>query len=223
MNNYISGGIDYAISKKLSASYDVRIIFNNGNSYALNPIEIRNFETGVITGRNESDIDNSNASTFIGNTLSTKYKIDSAGSEWTSQLEYNYYKNNNDQLYRNSSFLPAVNAVTGDGENRNRKDIFVLQTDLTLKLPKKYTLEAGVKATFSKSENSAAYFKDTGNNIKFVDIYQTNTFRYKESIVAAYVQLSKTFSWFYSSNQGFVLKVLISTAGSLFRKTQLYQ
>ncbi len=196
MNNYISAGIDYAISKKLNASYDMRIIINNGKSYALNPIEIRNFETGVITGKNESDIDNSNASTFIGNTLSTKYKIDSAGSEWTSQLEYNYYKNNNDQLYRNSSFLPAGNGVNGDGENRNRKDIFVLQTDLTLKLPKKYTLEAGVKATFSKSENSAAYFKDTGNNIKFVDIYQTNTFRYKESIVAAYVQLSKTFFGF---------------------------
>ncbi len=53
-----------------------------------------------------------------------------------------------------------------------------------------------MKATFSKSENSAAYFKDTGNNIKFVDIYQTNTFRYKESIVAAYVQLSKTFFGF---------------------------
>ena len=196
LNNYVSAGADYAFSKKFNAGYDFRFSNNNGNSYALNQIDISNWQTGLATGKNESDIDNSNLSVFIGNTVSTKYKIDSAGSEWTTQLEYNYYKNNNDQQYRNIPYMPAGKTIAGDGENRNRKNIYALQSDLTLKLPKKYTLEAGLKATFSNSSNSAAYFKDTGNSIRFTDTYQTNTFRYKESIFAAYLQVSKTFFGF---------------------------
>ena len=196
LNNYISAGADYAFTKKLNAGYDFRFSNNNGNSYALNLIDISNRQTGLATGKNESDIDNSNLSVFIGNTISTKYKIDSAGSEWTTQLEYNYYRNNNDQQYRNIPYMPAGNTVSGNGENRNIKNIYVVQSDLTLKLPKKFTLEAGIKTTFSNSSNSSAYYKDTGNNIRFTDSYQTNTFRYKESIIAAYVQVSKTFFGF---------------------------
>ena len=196
LNNYISAGADYAFTKKFNAGYDFRFSNNNGNSYALNLIDISNRQTGQANGKNESDIDNSNGSVFIGNTISTKYRIDSAGSEWTSQLEYNYYNNNNDQQYRNIPYMPAGNTISGNGENRNRKNIYVVQSDLTLKLPKKYTLEAGIKTTFSNSSNSSAYFKDTGNNIRFTDSYQTNTFRYKESIIAAYVQVSKTFFGF---------------------------
>ncbi len=196
LNNYISAGADYAFTKKFNAGYDFRFSNNNGNSYALNLIDISNRQTGLATGKNESDIDNSNGSVFIGNTVSTKYKIDSAGSEWTTQLEYNYYKNNNDQQYRNIPYMPAGNTIAGNGENRNRKNIYVVQSDLSLKLPKKFTLEAGIKTTFSNSSNSSAYFKDTGNNIRFTDSYQTNTFRYKESIIAAYVQVSKTFFGF---------------------------
>lgn len=196
LNNYISAGADYAFTKKFNAGYDFRFSNNNGNSYALNLIDISNRQTGQANGKNESDIDNSNGSVFIGNTISAKYRIDTAGSEWTSQLEYNYYNNNNDQQYRNIPYMPAGNTISGNGENRNRKNIYVVQSDLTLKLPKKYTLEAGIKTTFSNSSNSSAYFKDTGNNIRFTDSYQTNTFRYKESIIAAYVQVSKTFFGF---------------------------
>jgi len=150
----------------------------------------------MALGKNESDINSTNKSAFIGNNLNAKIKIDSAGSEWTTQFEYNYYRNNNTQLYKNYSFQPPLNTVTGDGINHNNKNIFVFQTDLTLKLPASFTLEAGFKATFSNSNNSAAYFKDTGNSIRFADIYQTNTFRYKETITAAYIQIAKTFFGF---------------------------
>ncbi|MEI9955086.1 MAG: outer membrane beta-barrel protein [Ferruginibacter sp.] len=36
----------------------------------------------------------------------------------------------------------------------------------------------------------------TGNNPRQVDAYQTNTFKYKETITAAYVQVAKTFLGF---------------------------
>ena len=71
-----------------------------------------------------------------------------------------------------------------------------MQTDLTLKLPKHITLETGIKLTTSNSKNSSAYFYKTGNSGSQVDPYQANTFKYKETISAAYVQLAKTFFGF---------------------------
>ncbi len=195
-NNYVSAGIDIAFSQKLNLGYDIRISNNDGKSIATNNIDIRNNQTTMSIGKNLSDINNKNNATYIGNTVSGKFKIDTTGSEWTAQLEFNPYRNNNTQYYKNHSFLPAKATVSGDGENRNDKNIFVFQTDLTLKLRRNYTLESGIKITNSNSENSAQYFMDTGNNIRFRDIYQTNTFKYKESITAAYLQISKTFFGF---------------------------
>lgn len=196
INNYMSAGIDYAITKKFNLGYDLRITNNNGRSYAENPIEIFNTQNGNLLGKNESDIRNKNVFTYLGNELSSKYKIDSVGSEWTTEFDYYYYKNKNNQDYTNSYILPAFTSIVGNGENKNDKNIFVAQTDLTLKLPLKFTLETGFKATISNSNNSSQYYKDTGNGQKFMDVYQTNTFKYKETITAAYLQVSKTFAGF---------------------------
>ncbi len=196
INNYLNAGIDIAFTPKLNAGYDLRISNAAGKSYAFSSNIISNDLTNLIKERNASDIDNKNRSLYIGNVVSGKYKIDSIGSEWTAQFEYNYYKNNNTQLYENYQYLPIKPTLIGDGENKNYKKIFVFQTDLILKFPKKYTLEAGLKITNSNSDNSATFYKDTGNNIRFIDPFQTNTFKYKETISAAYLQVSKTFFGF---------------------------
>jgi iron complex outermembrane receptor protein len=196
INNYMSAGVDYAFTKKFNLGYDLRVTNNNGRSYAENPIEIFNTQTNDLLGNSNSDIRNKSKFTYIGNELSSKYKIDSAGSEWTAEADYYYYQNKNKQDYSNFYFLPVSATIIGNGENENIKNIYVFQTDLTLKLPEKFTLEAGFKATVSRSNNTAQYFKDTGNGVKFVDRFQTNTFKYNETITAAYLQISKTFAGF---------------------------
>ncbi len=195
-NNYMNAGIDIAFTPKFNVGYDLRISNATGNSYAFSSNSISNDLTRLIYEKNASDIDNKNNSVYVGNVLSGKYKIDSIGSEWTAQLEYNYYKNSNTQLYKNLQYLPSKPTQSGDGENKNYKKIFVFQTDLILKLPKKYTLEAGLKVTNSNSDNNAAFFKDTGNNVRYIDQLLTNTFNYKETISAVYLQVSKTFFGF---------------------------
>lgn len=196
LNNYISGGIDYAFTKKFNVSYDVRLSNNSQRSYAYNPIHIINTASSSVLGNNQSDIRNKNNSGYISNEIASKLKLDTLGSEWTAELDYYYYDYKNNQDYRNSYLLPAAATVTGDGENNNVKNIYVLQSDLTLKLPAKFTLEAGFKANFSNSRNSAHYLIDTGNGQKYVDGYQTNTFKYKETITAAYLQVSRTIAGF---------------------------
>ena len=196
VSNFVSGGVDVQFTPKFNAGYALRYNNSNGKSYATNGNDITKVPASSSIVNNLSDINSINKSAYLENNLSAKYKIDTSGSELTAEFDYNYYRNRNTQLYKNYSYLPIKPAVTGDGANNNDKNIFLLQADLTLKFPKKLTLETGFKATFSKSENSSNYFKDTGNNISFVDAYQTNTFKYTEKIISAYVQVSKTFLGF---------------------------
>ena len=196
VNHYANGGIDIQFTPKFSAGYDVRMSYANGKSFAVNSIDISKIPNTPVFGKNSSDINNTNKTTYIGNNISAKYKIDTLGSEWTAQLDHNYYRYRNTQLYNNNYYLPARPDISGEGVNNNDKSIFLFQTDLVLKLPKSLTLETGIKATVSNSENSSNYVKDTGNNIKFVDAFQTNTFKYYEKITAAYIQVSKTFAGF---------------------------
>lgn len=196
LNNYISGGVDVAFTKKFNIAYDLRFTNNNNKSNAINTSNIFKEPTQSVLGKNESDIYSKNNSLFVGNNIESKYKIDSSGSEWTVELDYNYYRNNNTQLYTNYYYLPANPTVLGDGLNKNNKHIFVAQTDLVLKLPKIINIESGFKITLSNSNNSAAYYYEKGNGGRQVDPYQTNTFKYKETISAAYLQVAKTFFGF---------------------------
>jgi iron complex outermembrane recepter protein len=195
-NNYLNGGIDVQFTPKFNLGYDLRMSYTDGKSHALNGIDINKETFPAPVGKNSSAINSTNKTTYIGNNISGKYKIDTLGSEWTAQFDYNYYRYRNTQLYNNNYYLPARPVISGDGVNSNTKNIFLFQTDLTLKFPASLTLETGFKATISNSENSSNYFKDTGNNIRFVDAFQTNTFRYNEKIIAAYLQISKTFAGF---------------------------
>lgn len=205
INNYISGGIDIAFTKKFNINYDLRITPNYNKSYALNGIDIVKTSTGALTGKNQSDINSRNNSFFMGNELSSTYKIDSTGSEWTVDLEYNYYRNNNTQLYSNYSYLPAKPTVLGDGTNKSNKNIFVAESELVLKIPKVFNIETGFKITSSNSRNSADYFTDTAGVGRKVDRYQTNTFKYRETIGAFYLQIAKTF-WGFTLKPGLRLE-----------------
>jgi hypothetical protein len=205
LNNYFGGGIDVAFTKKFNIGYDLRISQNNGKSYASNESDIIKTNTQTQLSDNLSLINNKNNSLFLGNSISSKYKIDSLGSEWTAELSYNYYKTNNNQDYKNNFYLPALAPTLGDGKNTSNKNVFTAQTDLVYKIPKLFNIEVGLKTTISNSRNSANYFIDRNSLGKVVDTFQTNTFKYKETINAAYLQLAKTF-WGFTLKPGLRLE-----------------
>ncbi len=201
VTHYGSIGLDYSLNEKWTIGYDLRTTVTNNSSNAYNDIDIRHTYSGNLIGENASSIQNDNRSLFTGNSMYTKYKMDTLGSEWTNNFELTLYDYKNNQLYSNFLFQPAGPTILGDGTNRNKKTIFSWQSDLAWKLPSKYSIEAGVKINTSNSKNSAVYFIDTGNNVRLPDLFQTNTFRYKETIGAAYIQVSKTF-WGFTVKPG---------------------
>ena len=189
--NFAGAGLDYEINKKWSVGYDAKMTVNNNRSFVNNDIDIHNILSNNKTGENLSLVNNSGSSFYAGNNFSSKFKIDSAGSEWTNSLDYNYFKSRNAQLYNNIHILPAKNTLNGDGNTENVKNIIAFKTDLLIKFKKSLTFETGAKFNFSLSKNNAAYFSDSGT-VKYADVFQTNRFRYSENIAAGYLQVAKT-------------------------------
>ncbi len=193
--NYASGGFDYAVNKKWSIALDTRFTTNNNRGNVRNDIDILTANRQYQIGKNISLVNNTGPTYFIGNTFSTKYKVDSFGSEWTNSLDYSHYKNDNKQLYDNISIIPQKNTLLGDGDIQNKKNIVAFKSDLVLKTKTKITIEAGAKINYSASNNNALYFADSSTG-KYLNKYQTSSFNYNENIAAAYFQASKTFKGF---------------------------
>jgi len=193
--HYINTGLDYAFAKKWNIAYDVRYTFNENKNKAENEIDVTKQLLTQNLLETQSAITNNNTSDYFSNTITLKCKIDTSGSEWANVLDYSYYHYANDQQYMNTYNFPIHTPVFGEGQNDNTKNNFSFQSDLTLKLPKKYTFETGIKISNSKSRSSANYFIDT-NGVRTIDRFQTNTYEYNETITAAYIQVSKTFNGF---------------------------
>ncbi len=195
LNNYIGGGLDYEINKKWSIGYDGRLVANQNKSYAQNIIDQYYGSMQTHVGSNISYINNTGPSTYFGNNFSSKFKIDSLGSEWENSLDINFSRATNDQNFSNTYFLPAAGKQLSDGNSQNNRNTFAFKSDLVLKTKAKYTIETGTKLSFSSNKNKADFTSDNGAG-RFYDTVQSNNFRYKENIAAAYVQVAKTFFGF---------------------------
>ena len=193
LTHYVGGGADAALSEKWNAGYDFRISSTEGRSSTQNDIDIIFPANSNTPGANQSLIENKSNSLFFNQGVYANYKFDSLGSKFELEADYDYSKNGNDQFYANSVFQPRSSLLLGNGMLSGKKNIFSTEADLTLKLPKKYTIETGGKFNFSASRNSAIYFIDNGSGAK-LDSFQSNKFKYREQISSAYLQVAKTFA-----------------------------
>ena len=195
ITHYAGGGLDYQINKKLNIAYDVRFTANNNRSFVDNDIDIFSVRIVNQVGKDASIISNTGPTFYLGNTVSTKYKIDSIGSEWTNSLDYSFFKTDNKQLYQNIHIIPQKNTLFGEGDILNKKNIVAFKSDVVLKTKNKLTLEIGTKLNFSRSNNNAFFYADTSTG-RFLNTFQTNGFKYTENIASTYLQVAKTFKGF---------------------------
>jgi hypothetical protein len=196
-SNFLNGGITYTIGKKLSIGYDQRISYTLNNNYTTNVTSITKAAPPATLGKNDADIHNDNKSLYNGSTVSSRIKIDTLGSEWSTEIGYNYYRNDNMQNYTSTFSIPLKPDLQGYGDIVNKRNIWVTQSDLILKSLNNYTIESGIKYTINNTRNNAIYFYRNGNTAPWItDNYQTNSFRYTEKITAIYMQVSRTLKGF---------------------------
>ena len=191
-NSYYAGyGLSYEWNKKLDINYDGRVSYNYSRNGTENLSEISKISTGEIITRNENQVKNSAKSLNFTQGLALKYKMDTVGSEWTTDLSFTYAPNNSEQLFNTVFLIPQIPAIGGDGDINNTLQFLSAQTNIIKKFPKKLTLEAGLKTTNVWFKNETDYFSQV-NGSRVKDAFRTRSYRYTENIHAAYVQASKT-------------------------------
>ncbi|MGI8582508.1 MAG: outer membrane beta-barrel protein [Chitinophagaceae bacterium] len=193
-NNYYMGfGINSQVNKKWELSYDARINYSDFINTTTNLSQIKKVSNNNPITNNNSDVNNNGRNFNLSQGLTAKYKIDSAGSEWSTDISYNYSPNTSDQTFINTFISPVFPSGGGDGEIKTQLNFFSAQTNLLYKLPKKLTIETGLKTTIVGFNNTSDYFRiSSGNRIK--DTRRTSAYNYNENINAVYLQASKTLS-----------------------------
>ena len=193
-NNYYLGfGINSPVTKKWELSYDGRINYSDFINTTNNLSQIKKVSTNNLFADNRSDVTNKGNNFNLSQGATAKYKIDTTGSEWSTDISYNYSPNTSNQSFINTFYTPVIPANVGDGTLKTHLNFFSAQTNLLLKLSKKLTVETGLKSTNVSFDNTTDYFKQNGAG-RIKDIGRTSAFNYKENINAVYVQASKNIS-----------------------------
>lgn len=120
------------------------------------------------------------------------------GGEITADLDYLNYQTNADQLFDNTSYSPNGNVKGNEaliGQLPAKINIYTAKTDFSQDLTQGYKFDAGLKVSYTATDNVADYFLSK-NQQTTVDYDKTNHFRYKEQINAAYANLNKDFKRF---------------------------
>ena len=158
---------------------------NNNTSNLLNAVKQPD---SIIKAINTDNINYKNA-TF---NLNYRHKFGKEAGDITFDADYLTYKNQTDQHYFNYSYFPNMQLKSQDlltGDLPSNIDIYTAKTDYTKPINKFWKLEAGLKTSYTKTNNGANYLY-TANNKTVVDYDKTNQFVYKENINAAYINMS---------------------------------
>lgn len=189
---YGSFGITWQLNKKWDLTYDINLSYSDSRNRSNNSNIIQKISTSQILSNSLNNVLNKGNTFFAGTGIELKNKIDTAGSEWVTNLYYSRSKNNSDQDFITQYFSPSLTPNGGDGTAENNRNYLNARSDLKLKMKNRFTFETGWQSSFNTYRNATDYFRES-NGIRQKDNSRTNTFRYKENINAAYLQGTQTF------------------------------
>ncbi|MEO6329177.1 MAG: outer membrane beta-barrel protein [Ginsengibacter sp.] len=189
-NYYLGFGLNFPVNKKWELSYDGKINYSDFINTTDNFSQIKKVSNDELIAKINSDVDNKGNNFNFSQGLSAKYKMDSLGSEWNTDISYNYSPNVSNQAFVNTFYMPVFGVSGGNGKIKAQLNFTDIQSNLLFKLPKKLTVEAGVKTSITGFSNTTNYFKQTNNGM-VKDIGRTSAYNYQENINAAYLQASK--------------------------------
>jgi iron complex outermembrane recepter protein len=231
--HYYSGkiGLDYSAGKKttlgvvLNGFYNPRSSESNTNTFIYDP-------NNVLTSQAKSfSKDNSKWKNFSSN-FNLRTILDSAGQELTADVDYVQYRSANTQslvsAYHDKFGTLTKKPDTLMGNLPQDITIYSGKMDYVLPLKKGAKFEAGIKASYVKTDNNASY--DSINNGRIVhDFNRSNHFLYTENVNAAYLNYGRPLGKKWSGQFGLRMENTNSegdqlTTGVKFKRnyTQLF-
>ncbi|PYF72843.1 TonB-dependent receptor [Pedobacter nutrimenti] len=143
----------------------------------------------IIKAKNLDDIHYKNGAV----NLNYRHKFGKSGKELTFDADYLVYRNQTDQTYYNDTYSGNNQLTDQDrlnGDLPSNIDIYTFKSDYSQPLNKEWKLDAGVKSSYIKTNNTATYLY-TYKGLTSPDYEKSNHFIYKENINAGYINLRK--------------------------------
>ncbi len=188
---YGSYNIGYARGDKWDFNYEGRIIVNENETHSSSPAAIISAAEDTAVAYN-TGLNNNTTTTTITQGLTAHLKIDTSGSEWTTDASWSHTPTTGTQAYDTRYTIPQPGLLSGNGNITTGFHYLTLRSDLTLKLPARTMMETGIKSTavwFHSNTN----FNTIINGTVYNDPSRTNAYRYREHIYAAYLQAARPF------------------------------
>ncbi|HEX8377313.1 MAG TPA: outer membrane beta-barrel protein, partial [Pedobacter sp.] len=195
-NSYsVNYGINIEAKKQWELGYDGRLNYNDNENRSDNLSQIRALNKTETSVRNQTNLINNSQALNFSQGVNAKYKIDSLGSEWTSDVSFNYLPATTDQDYLNMLLQPRPSQNSGFGDIKTSLRIVSLQSNLLYKFPKRWTMETGLKISNLLFDSNRDFFTRSGDT-QSSDGIRSGIYDYQENINAGYAQLSKSFGPF---------------------------
>lgn len=205
-------GIDVTLSQKTTIGAVVSGFINN-NGFNSNGKTLLKNELGFTDSSTVAVTDMNNEWKNVSANFNLRHVFDTTGRELTFDADYIRYSQDNDQLLDNQYF-DAGNNPAAQGDSLVSKvpsniNIYSFKTDYSQTLKGNIKLEAGVKASFVKTDNDAKYYTIKNGNTLY-DNNRSNHFIYEEQIKAAYVNINKQLGKKWSTQTGLRLENTVS-------------
>ena len=187
-NSLYSGfGFGNVLSKRWEYNYDANVTYNPNKSF------LQSVNREYIGTKTLSEIDNNTNNNIVGflmnHGISTKYKIDTLGSEIVGNFSYNYFSKSTGQNF-NSTIIDSPKSNAYNADFSSVRHLYVGQIDLTNKFSNNLKLETGLKSSVQGFNSSANFANKTGANLP--NNLTDNNYKYQENINAGYLMFSKT-------------------------------
>ena len=188
VNNTVKTGLDYYIGPKTTIGFVLggTLIHRSGNNTAtaswLNPAGA--VDSAIFTGNNNTNrFKNGSANLNFRHTISDSQDL-------AADFDYLHYSISSLQDFTNHLLAPGGYTEESHSDIPTTINIASGKVDYTLKVDKNSTFEAGVKSSYSNTDNLAAYQNLVGG--QWVDDNtKSNHFLYHENISAVYSSIEK--------------------------------
>lgn len=140
-SGYIGAGFGYEINKKWEIGYDGRLNINKSDNSTINGSGISKISNGELITSNIANVENNSKSFSVSQSISSKYKIDSTGSEWTNDLSYTGNPNTASQNFITNFTRPNRAPFEGYGDVKTTFNFFSAASNVLWKLPKRFLLK----------------------------------------------------------------------------------
>lgn len=197
-NHIAKVGMDYYANDKNVLGFSVGLVSNRFDPTSNNETLILDSNYNPA-GTSNTKSNNRDHWKNVSVNVNHKYKIDSLGSELTTDLDYINYSNTSMQKFttRNFDITGSENASPYilNGDLDGNLNIYSAKSDLTKVFSNDLKLETGVKTSFVKADNDLKFF-NASSGILVNDESKSNHFLYEENINAVYGNLIKNWENF---------------------------